>query len=300
MRIPLGQYVYKRGEAKQPLLELVNRFYEQDPTNTVDGCALLARPVTKKFLTAPEGPVRKLIHQQDAFDNDLFLVAGPSLYRYKPSTQTFTKLGDGFRGYPPVSSFADISVDAEIITGPEFQHLFISDGTLLHLYVEGAQSTVPVPLPTPYAAGSIAQLGKYLLVSCSKNDRFYYIPPGEVDIKPLHFYTAEKQSDEISAIRVIGDKIVVLGRSTVEFWHLSPQISSDEDVFVPYVANALNIGTIPGSALVVKNMLVFTGTDHMVYVLSDTAQVISTYPISESIRLAEEKKRRIISDLSLI
>ena len=42
--VPLGSGFYRRGYAQEPEISLVNRFFEEDPTNQVEKFSLLARP----------------------------------------------------------------------------------------------------------------------------------------------------------------------------------------------------------------------------------------------------------------
>lgn len=298
MRLPVGQDVYRRKFAGEPPLDLINRFFETDPTNTVEGSALLSRPVTVEHIKVDGAPLRKLITSPGAFKDDLFVVVDTRLLRRSAIDGSWQTLVSGLAGATPQAEYEDTALEAEILTGPGFNHLFLSDGTALRVYVEGTTLARLITMPLdaqgqPYVPGSLAQVAKHLLVSCKGTDRFYYIPPGELTIDPLHFYTAEKQSDSITAIRVVGDKVLVLGTSTIEFWHLSAQgIAQDIDTLAPYPANALNVGCLPGTALVVKDTLIFVGSDHIVYSLGSELKALSPHFLVEIIRLSEEVKKQ--------
>lgn len=135
--VPLGQETFKRNYAQQPLIELLNRFLEKNPTNQVEGIGLLARPGNDYFIGAGSGQIRSISHQQGCFNDDLFFVVGEDLYRWDqenaPVAIAGTILGNG---YPSVT----------YVAGADYEHLFIADGQTLQYYagISAAGATLTV------------------------------------------------------------------------------------------------------------------------------------------------------------
>ena len=122
--VPLGINAYNRTFGQEPEIEVVNRFFEENPTNLVEKSALLSRPGTTFFLSVGEAPIRRLEHQLGAFNDDLFIVANNSLFRFDSTTVT------------PISGVIEGSgiPGMTIVAGPGFDHLFVSDGVSLQYY----------------------------------------------------------------------------------------------------------------------------------------------------------------------
>lgn len=123
--VPLGIGAYNRTYGEEPEVQLLNRFFEQTPTNQVEGSVLLARPGNTFFLGAGSGPMRKLDFQPGVFNGDLFFVSGEQLFRYDGVDPPFAISGiiQG-TGTPSTT----------LVSGPGYEHLFIADGLLLQFY----------------------------------------------------------------------------------------------------------------------------------------------------------------------
>lgn len=122
--IPLGQGAYKRTYGQEPEIHLLNRFFEQNPTNQIEGFALLARPGSKELVSRGTGPIRLNATQRGAFGNDLFFVSGTELYRYDGATTTLITGVVADNGNP----------SADFVVGAGYQHFFIADGAFLQYY----------------------------------------------------------------------------------------------------------------------------------------------------------------------
>lgn len=119
--LPLGIGAYDRQYGKMPQIRLVNRFFETNPTNAVDGAALLSRPGSTFLAGFGEGPIRNTFAQEGTFNGDLFLVSKDKLFRY-------SKLGVK----TAIASFIAGSGAPSFAGTDEF--LFVSDGTFLQFY----------------------------------------------------------------------------------------------------------------------------------------------------------------------
>ena len=141
--VPLGVGAYRRTYGQEPTVELLNRFFEQTPTNQVEGSVLLARPGNTFFVAAGAGQPRWVGHQPGAFNDDLFFVINETLYRYDGTTTPIAINGVvGGTGTPSVT----------FVAGAGYEHLFIADGLNLQYYdgIAAAVGTLTV------AGGNIA------------------------------------------------------------------------------------------------------------------------------------------------
>lgn len=122
--IPLGKGAYNRTYGQEPEIHLLNRFFEQNPTNQVEGFTLLARPGSKELISRGSGPIRMHAHQLGAFGGDLFFVSGTALYRYSGTTVTLITGVVADNGNP----------EADFVVGAGYEHFFIADGAFLQVY----------------------------------------------------------------------------------------------------------------------------------------------------------------------
>lgn len=121
MKIPLGRGAYERTYGREPVIQVVNRFFEENPTNLEDGTSLLSRPATTLLTSIGDGPIRAMFTQEGTFGGALFVVSGTSLYRLNKdmTLQPITGTVAG-EGSPVMCATAT--------------HLFICDGTALQYY----------------------------------------------------------------------------------------------------------------------------------------------------------------------
>lgn len=130
--VPLGRGAYQRDYANEPEIHLLNRFFEENPTNVADGVSLLARPGTSELVSAGDGPMRGFFSAPGLHNGDLFFVSGDTLYRYLPDETLIPIGGQVFGSGKPSMAF---------MTGPGYERLFIADGTLLQYYAGGSHAT---------------------------------------------------------------------------------------------------------------------------------------------------------------
>lgn len=123
--VPLGHGAYSRTYAQEPQIHLLNRFFEQNPTNQVEQTALLARPGDKVLISSGSGQVRVFAHQPGVFNGDLFYVVSDTLFRWDGVAAPIA-LGGTIAGTQQPS----ITFDA----GAGYEHLFIADGLTLQAY----------------------------------------------------------------------------------------------------------------------------------------------------------------------
>ena len=129
--LKFGLGAYKRSYAGSPEIQLLNRFLEPVPTNTREQIGLLARQGTTLRATIGVGPIRKSYSKLGLFDGDLFVVSKNALYRYSASG-VVTHIGGVIGNGNPKFTWD---------SGPGYQHLFVSDGELLQVYIGGSHAS---------------------------------------------------------------------------------------------------------------------------------------------------------------
>lgn len=159
--IPLGYTDIRRGVSDAPQIRVVNRFFEDDPTNQVEQVALIARPGLKRWLQMGDGPIRGVYSQSGTFNEALFVVSGDALYRVDVD-ETITFIGSGIFGRGLRASVSMAATD---------EALFIADGRTLWLYVENGFS-----VGTLTATGAVETGDKIKI-----DDTYYQWTDGDVD-----------------------------------------------------------------------------------------------------------------------
>lgn len=119
--LPLGVGAYSRRYGKMPEIKLINRFFESNPTNAVDGTALLSRPGNIDLDGFGEGPIRQIFSQEGTFNGDAFIVSKETLFRYSKAGVKLALAG----------VIADNGTPS--IAGTD-EFLFIADGQFLQFY----------------------------------------------------------------------------------------------------------------------------------------------------------------------
>lgn len=147
---------YQRRVADSADLILKNRYFEQNPSLSDDGAALIARPGLRYWTTVGTGPIRGLHSAPGAFNGDLFVASGDSLYRVT-NGGGITFLTDGL--FEPDTGIVRMAITQSIGVTPE--HLFIADGRNLWLYI-GPSATAAGTLTavsTGPSNGNVVRIG---------------------------------------------------------------------------------------------------------------------------------------------
>lgn len=133
--IPLGVGAYARESAKEAEIQLLNRFFEKNPANLKEGSALISRPASIELDTfLPDtvaGKLRGLYSRIGLFADDLFVVSGKNLYRYKES-------GERIHIQGLIRGAGEVHVTHA--KGIGYERIFISDGLLLNYYDGGTHA----------------------------------------------------------------------------------------------------------------------------------------------------------------
>jgi hypothetical protein len=257
--IPLGRGTWVRNRADEAPFHLINRFFEENPTNTDEQVALIERPALINFLESGNGPGRRLYTQPGFSNGDLFHITGPDLYKHHMN--------------------ANRSITSTHITGvideqstPEVAatdtYLWITDGVALQ-YTDGSAALASVATPDSIPFTSLDVYNGYVLCVQANSDKFYWIQPGAVTIDPLDFATAERFPDTIFQVRVVGDEFWLLGEKSIEVW----RATGDGDApFQRIDGRAFNFGIFDGTGVRMDD------TSVCVIGLDGTAYSIAGYP----------------------
>jgi hypothetical protein len=276
VKVPLGTSTWVRKRADEPSVPLVNRFFEQNPTNTEDQVALIERPALTQLIDVGDGnPGRRIFRQKGFAGGDLFHVCSTDLYRFTMSPAR-------------VISKTHITGTIQGTGAPDMVatngYLFITDGFTLQ-YTNGTAALAAVDvslLAGGIAFSSIDVFHGYLLAAVAGSDRFYWLQPGSLQFQALDFATAERFPDKILQVRVVGDEFWLLGEKSVEVWRATGTGSAP---FERIEGRAFNFGVWGGTAVRMKDSsVVVVGDDGTIWDIRGTPKVISTPAIAEKTR----------------
>jgi hypothetical protein len=129
--VPLTRSTWRRDYGGGVALELLNRFFEGDPSSNIDDTALIARPGTDYYRSVGSGPHRGNYTQPGIFDGDLFTASGTKVYRWDGTTQIELVGSLNSEDTPVAFTFQ---------ASPGIQRLWIADSDNLYLYEGSSKS----------------------------------------------------------------------------------------------------------------------------------------------------------------
>lgn len=272
--IKLGEITWKRDRAFEPPIALLNRYFEENPTNMVDQVALLTRPAITRRTLLGEGPIRAWFQRDGTFEDDSFVVSGDEMYRVKrpsvgpdqPTLLTGLMQGDGS---PSISTTE--------------QFMFVTDGFTMQVLDPAVDELVMDTITTPDDIPMIqlAYIGGYTMCVQNNSQRIYWIEPGEKIIDPLNYAEAERFPDWIRQALPLGDQVMLGGSKTTEFWYLTG------DALAPLArmqGRLYDRGVWGGTAVKVGDSIITVSDDGRVYDISSGPEPISYYGLDERIR----------------
>lgn len=211
----ISNFARQRGDF--PALPVINMLAENVPTEP--GTTLQSRPgLENTEITMGSGPIRGLYTADGVLSNGLFGVSDNKLYNEE------TLVGN-IDGTGPVS-----------FCGYE-DYVFINAGQSLYKYDGTTLSAISFP-----DSASVAKIvvgASRLIAIRAGTGTVYWTDPLGVAIDPLDFATAENSPDSLKDMLYIGDKLILFGAETVEFW---PVTDDDSLPFAPLVGAVFPVG----------------------------------------------------------
>lgn len=158
VNIPLGTSDFRRTISKSPFIRVRNRYFEQNPTNQVEGSALLSRPALQRWLNVGDGPNRGLYSQPGSFNDALFVMSGRVLYKVGTDL-SIAQIGNGFFETGDDTTRASMAATAAIGSTPE--RLFIADGKQLKVYQPDTFARGELFTPSGIANNDVVRIGSF-------------------------------------------------------------------------------------------------------------------------------------------
>ena len=272
---------YKRTVADEAALVLKNRYFEQNPSLSDDGSALIARPGLRFLETVGTGPIRGLHSEPGAFGGDIFVVSYDTLYRMDVHLNT-TSLQTGLNN--PDSGAVNMCITQAIGSDPEY--LFVADGR--NLWVYDGTSTSVITTPDDIGIFDVVTIASYVICIPVQEDeflgRFYWIEPGEITIDSLNFATAETYPDAVMGVKRLGDNFWLPGERSTEVWYVTGDATAPMSRVQGVVFDR---GTWEATAVSIKEELMLVDGDGGVFRGNGRGfQRISNPGIEEEIRRA--------------
>jgi hypothetical protein len=261
--IPLGNFAYRRQANFQPEVELVNLFMEEDKSGaSPDKFARIMRPGMALRTLVGTGIMRGLYRQSNFLAGDIFRVVGGALYRGSVN-------------------IGNISGSDRVAWAPSIDRLFVLGGGIIR-HTDGATvETVEMPDDAAGVPVDIDTLNSYILITCS-DGTIYWIVPGETEVDPLNFVTAESSPDGLVAGRRLESEMFFFGQSSTEPWQLTGDADApfQKAIGRQYERGARDRDTVRRF----DNSLLWVGDNGNVYRAGAQPEVICDEGISERIR----------------
>lgn len=205
----------RRGDF--PALPVVNLFAENVPTEP--GVTLQARPgLESTGTTLGFGPIRQVFTADGVLSNGLFSVSGSDIYN--EGTLLGSIAGSGPVSFAGYEDFVFVNAGAEI---------------------KGYDGTTLSSVAFPDSADVIKVMvgASRLLAIRGNTGKFYWTDPLGITIDALSFATAENSPDTLKDGLYIGDKAILFGAETVEFW---PATTDANTPFAPLPGATFPVG----------------------------------------------------------
>lgn len=212
-----GTSSFERRRGDFPPLPLSNMFAESVPTEP--GIALQSRPgLELSSVTMGSGPIRGLFTTDGVLDNSLFGVSGSTLFKGSTALSGITGSGHvSFAGYE--------------------DYLFVNAGGNILGY--NGSTVSPVTFPDSANVLKIVVGASRLVAIRAGTGSIYWTGPLGVTVDDLSFATAENSPDALLDMLYVGDKLILFGSETIEFW----PVTGDSNLpFAPLVGATLPVG----------------------------------------------------------
>lgn len=257
--LPIAKGAYLRRDNTP--IRLVNAYFEVDPTSVRDQVSMIGRPGLLPFATLSGGAVAGMIRRED-LDDSLLCVSG-AVAQAVSTTGVVTSAGTGITGTSRVRMATD-GVNVMIVREK-----------VLYVQTGAAVSVVAMPEEEGAPDGQVSALDVVFLagrfwVATNYDGRVYFTVPGEVEVDPINYFSAESAPDPIIGIAVSGDELALLGRSSVEYWNPS----TDQDLPASRaLGRASKVGCASVHSIAMGDVAAWVGGDNQVYRSGDTVPI---------------------------
>lgn len=258
-----GVSTTERRRGDFPPLPVVNMLAEQVPSEP--GVALQSRPGLESVgITWGSGPIRGIYTADGVLNNGLFGVSDSSLY------QTSGLIG-AIDGTGPVS-----------FAGYE-DYVFVNAGAKIWGYDGG--TFLDITFPDDADVIKIVVGASRLIAVRKDTGKFYWTDPLDVAIDALSFATAEESPDTLKDALYLGDKLILFGAETIEFW----PASTDADLpFTPLPGATLPIGVKDTGLATLFNRTFAWITNYNEVCIANPDNIVSEPELQVRIREATE------------
>lgn len=217
MEVSYATSAFDRERGSLPFLPVINMFVEASPTETQP--VLQSRPgLQNSAITMGSGPIKALYRVDGVLSNALFGISGTSLY----SSGTLIGAVDG-SGPFSIAGFED--------------RIFISGGARLW----GYNGTALAAIAFPDSANTLKVVtgASRAIVIRKDTGKFYWSDVLSNTVNALSFATAENSPDKLKDMLYLGDRLILFGTETVEFW---PATTDSDSPFQPLVGLVFQAG----------------------------------------------------------
>lgn len=259
MQFTYGISHFERDRGSFPALPLINLVTEQETSEELP--SLLSRPgLQLEGTTMGAGPVTSLFQSDGAVSGALFGISNGKAY------EGATELGDvAGTGHTNIVGFAEL--------------VFFNAGTSIYSYDGSVYSQIAFPDDADVRA--IAVGASRLIAIKDNSGTFYWSDVLTDNVDPLSFATAENSPDNLKDLLYFGDKLLLFGSDTVEFW----SNSGDADApFIPTIGFVYPRGIRNTGACTVLGSGFAWVTDLNQICLNDPETVISNPDLCSKIR----------------
>lgn len=170
--LPLAKSDWRRETAEEPVAKVQNRFFEQNPTNLVEGASLVLRPGFKFWTNLGNSPVLSIYSQDGAFQNDTFVIQTSQVMRLDEQATVIGPLSSSFSSSSTSTNRACFSN----AIGSVPSYFFFVKGTTLDSYCHLPVATNSLTFTAQPEVDSIVRLGEMY---------YKFVAPGAVNTGPI-------------------------------------------------------------------------------------------------------------------
>lgn len=274
--IPFSAQSYERSKYGLPPQTLVNLFHETSPIPDRPS-VILPTPALTTYATVGDGPIRMIFQEDGVIGSGVYVVSGPSVYTLNGTTPTslYSTLPDG-----PIQHSAS--------------HLEIAlavDGAGFIIDASGVNAITDEDFP---AVVDVAYINGYFLWVTRDSGQFVWssILDG-TSYDGLDFATAEESPDNLVAIIVDHEEVLLFGTKTIETWVSTGDGSAP---FIRRLGATRERGVISRASIAqLDNTVFFVGDDRIVYRIGEGLERISTFAIEGALSSVSYSNRADIS-----